>query len=86
MRINARLDETTQQQLDYIRNATKESVTEIVKNALHLYYQQLRRQSGDRTRQLLESDFIGCADGPEDLATHYKRYLGQGWGEKHGDR
>jgi hypothetical protein len=75
MRINARLDEKTEQQLTYIRATTKQSLTDIIKHSLSLYYQQLRSETGEGTRKLLQSDFIGCAEGPEDLSSHYKHYL-----------
>ena len=42
---------------------------------------QRKRWPGDGTRRLLESDFVGCAEGPEDLATNYKHYLHQGLGD-----
>ena len=84
MRINARLDKSTQEQLDYLRTTTRQSVTEIVRQGLSLYYQQIKSQSEGGTRRLLESDFIGCCEGPEDLSSDYKRYLQQGTAEKHG--
>jgi len=86
MRINARLDEQAEKQLAFIRSATRQSITEIIKRSLDLYYQQLNDQKGIGTRKFMHSDFIGCAEGPEDLSADYKRYLSQGWDEKYGDR
>ena len=86
MRINARLDEQAEKQLAFIRSTTRQSVTEVIKRSLDLYYQELKGQEGVGTRKLMQSDFIGCAEGPEDLSVDYKRYLSQGWDEKYGDR
>ena len=33
-----------------------------------------------------KSGFIGCGEGPSDLAANYKKYLAEGWKEKYGYR
>ena len=86
MRINARLDETTENQLTYIRAATGASVTDIIKRSLNLYYRQIKAETGEGVRKLLKSDFVGCAEGPEDLSGDYKRYLQESLSAKHDHR
>lgn len=41
-------------------------------------------QSRTKIDDLLSSDFVGCAEGPEDLAERYKQYLTEGLEGKHG--
>lgn len=43
MRINARLDEATQQQLEYLTQVTGQSVSHLVRESVAHYYVQVRR-------------------------------------------
>jgi len=78
-RINARLDEQTARDLQFLRKALgKESITEVLKYSLQHTAQDLRdRERAKHQRQLWhESGLIGCIeDGPEDLSVNYKQYL-----------
>jgi hypothetical protein len=86
MRINARLDEQSEQDLMFIKEKTGETVTQIIKELLTKKAEMLRdkHKPGSKMQTLLKSDFVGCAEGPEDLSTHYKDYFYQGIKEKHG--
>ncbi len=84
MRINARLDEKTEKELTYIRELTGESVTDAIKYSLSLYSDRLKSSQGKKMRELLDSDFIGCSEGPRDLSGNYKNYLHQALTDKHG--
>ena len=86
MRINARLDERSEENLEFIKEVTGENVTRIIKDLLEERARQLRQKNkpGSKMKALLESDFVGCAEGPEDLSTNYKEYIYQGLKEKHG--
>lgn len=42
------------------------------------------RLRSSEIQQLLESDFIGCAEGSADLSTNYKQFLFDDPVEKHG--
>lgn len=86
MRINARLDEEHAAKLDYLLEASHGKVTEVVKHAIDLYYDEMKRREGEGARRLLSSDFIGCAAGEEGLSAHYKETLDDGLGAKHGHR
>jgi len=44
MRVNARLDETTQQQLEYLTQVTGQSVSHVVRESVAQYYVQVRQQ------------------------------------------
>lgn len=86
MRINARLDEQSEQDLLFIKEQTGETVTQIIKELLADKAEALRQEKrpGAKMKALLESDFVGCAEGPEDLSENYKEYIYRGWKEKHG--
>jgi hypothetical protein len=44
MRVNARLDETTEQQLEYLVQATGQSVSHVVRESVAQYYVQVKGQ------------------------------------------
>ena len=83
MRINARIEEEQAKQLESIKRTEHLTTTQVVKRALDLYFEQKKLKHKSGIQQLLESDFIGCAEGPEDLSDDYKKYLTQSLGQKH---
>ncbi|MCY4131965.1 MAG: ribbon-helix-helix protein, CopG family [Nitrospira sp.] len=84
MRINARLDDARVEKLKQLKSLTRLGVSEIVKRAIDLLHRQQARRSREKLDALLSSDFVGCAEGPEDLASRYKQYLTQDLEHKHG--
>ena len=84
MRINARLDDERAEKLSRLQASTRLGTSEIVRRAIDLLYRQQTERSRNRVDDLLSSDFIGCAEGPEDLASNYKHYLTQSLDDKHG--
>ncbi len=84
MRINARLDDDRAEKLSRLQVSTRLGTSEIVKRAIDLLYRQQTERSRKKVDDLLSSDFIGCAEGPEDLAGNYKHYLTQSLDDKHG--
>ena len=84
MRINARLDDERSEKLRQLRALTRLSTSEIVKRAIDRLYREHAGRSRDRLDALLSSDFVGCAEGPPDLASRYKQYLASDLKEKHG--
>ena len=84
MRINARLDDARAEKLKQLQSLTRLGVSEIVKRAIDLLYRQQAGRSRDKLDALLASDFVGCAEGPEDLASQYKQYLTRDLENKHG--
>ena len=84
MRVNARLDDERTEKLRQLQSLTRLSASEIVKRAIDLLYHQQAGRSRDKLDALLSSDFVGCANGPTDLASQYKRYLTRDLEDKHG--
>ena len=84
MRINARLDDARVEKLKQLKSLTRLGVSEIVKRAIDLLHRQQAGRSREKLDALLSSDFVGCAEGPEDLAGRYKQYLTQDLENKHG--
>jgi len=84
MRINARLDRDHTEKLRQIQKLTQLGVSDVLKRAIDVLYRRELGGSMQRRDSLIASGFIGCAEGPEDLAESYKQYLSQGLGEKHG--
>lgn len=75
MRVNARLDPDTEQQLDYLTQATGHSVSLVVREAVAVYYAQVRGQRAAGPSRLLA--LAGQArSGRADLSVHYKQDLG----------
>jgi hypothetical protein len=69
-RISARLDDATRSKLENLLAETHKSVTELISEALDLYYQRHRSQVETHNRALLE--MAGCIDGPRSLSKHFK--------------
>ena len=84
MRVNARLDDERSEKLRQLQSLTRLSTSEIVKRAIDLLHRQQVGRSRDKLDALLSSDFVGCAEGPADLASQYKHYLIRDLEEKHG--
>ncbi len=84
MRVNARLDDERAEKLRQLQSLTRLNTSEIIKRAIDLLHCQQAGRSRDKLDALLSSDFVGCAEGPEDLASQYKHYLIRDLEEKHG--
>lgn len=87
MRVNARLDQETENYLRYLQDATGKSCTEIVKASLAHYYQRVKAQAQNDNRQLL-SELAGIAAGPDagDGSVNYKKYIAEAIDAKHRHR
>ena len=86
MRVNARLDDARAAKLRQLQSSLRVGASEVVKQALDLLHKEQCEGQGAKTKALLSSDFVGCADGAEDLSSRYKRHLTQALEEKHGPR
>ena len=77
MRINARLDDSTEDKLGYLQRQTGGSLSDVVRESIEHYYAEVR----DRVERDAASldDLVGAFDGgaetPTDLAANAKRYL-----------
>jgi hypothetical protein len=80
MRVNARLDETTQQQLLYLTEATGQSVSHVVRESVAQYYGQMKRKR-------VPSGFLALAgtgdSGLTDLSVNAKAYFAQAMEKKY---
>ena len=84
MRVNARLDETLAAKLSRLQSLTGLSASDVLKRAIDCLHKEHMASVQNRLDSLLSSEFIGCAEGPQDLASEYKRYLASDLAEKHG--
>jgi hypothetical protein len=78
LRINARLDEQTSEDFQFLREELgAKTITEVLKYSLQQAAQDLRDKARARRQKQIwrDSGFIGAFDGPEDLSTNYKQYL-----------
>jgi hypothetical protein len=85
MRINARLDQESEQYLRYLQEVTGKSCTEIVKESLTRYYHSVAGDSQRKNKQLVE-ELAGIAVGPSDGSVNYKEYVKDYVSVKHGHR
>ncbi|AHJ27642.1 ribbon-helix-helix domain-containing protein [Nodularia spumigena CS-584] len=83
MRINARLDEEDAHKLSYIQQQTHQTVTDAIRTAIDLYFQQLQQQKP--LDLLTQNGFIGCGEAEPDLSLNYKSILQNGLKGKYGD-
>jgi len=82
MRINARLDDEAQQQIDYLVQVTGQSVSHVVREAVARYHAQTKAQQGGPRRLLA---MVGQGDsGRSDIASRYKALLAESLSQKHG--
>jgi len=83
MRINARLDQEYINKLEFLKAQEHLTTTEIIKNALGFYYEIKKNDNSNKIQQLLDSDFIACGEGPDDLSENYKDYLTDSMSKKY---
>ena len=82
MRVNARLDDESKQQIDYLIAATGMGVSQVLRESVALYYRQARASAGG-AKNLLALAGKGSS-GRSDIASDVKRHLAEGWAAKHG--
>ena len=75
MRINARLDDEAQTQINYLTEATGQSVSHVVREAVARYHAQLKARQTD-PQHLLALAGQGHS-GRSDGAARYKHHLGE---------
>ena len=86
MRINARLDEEDSAKIRLLTNKTGMTLSELVKNALRLFYESQAGQLIDSAGVIEKSGFIGCAKAGKELSRDYKKILHASLEKKHGHR
>lgn len=86
MRINARLDPVYSNRVKEVRDLTHEKITEIIKHSIDLYYQKVLVERSCTRQKLLQSHFIGCAEGDVSLSENYKATLNLDLNDKYDHR
>jgi len=84
MQINTDLNEQSREKLEYLKKEYQQSTAEVIQQAIDALYEKAHSQQTDKLKALLESDFVGCAEGSEDLSSDYKQFLAKSWAAKHG--
>ena len=85
-RINARLDKTLARKVSLVQKRTRRSLSLIVQQSLTRYCDAELGEGGEPLFILKSAGFVGCADGPEDLSSDYKKALTRSLGRKHDHR
>ena len=84
MRVNARFEGESEQQLSYLAETTGLGVSEVLRTSVQHYYAQMRAQ---RAGLAHFAAFVGQGhSGRSDVASSYKAQLAEGWGAKHHGR
>ncbi len=84
MRVNARLDDDRAAKLQELQLKTQKGASDLLKLAIDCLYKEQVESARRKVQRILASEFIGCAQGPEDLAQEHGRYLINDLGGKHG--
>lgn len=79
MRVNARLDDSYAEKLDFLQASTHLTMSDIIREAVDRYYvavvaERSRKQS---SLDALVGAFAGRPETPDDLSLNYKRYLAE---------
>jgi predicted DNA-binding protein len=74
-RINARIDSELERKLSYLRERTKQSTTDVVREAIERYHAAIGETAATPAEILERAGFIGCFAGPRDLSVRYKDEL-----------
>ncbi len=81
-RINARLDKTLARKVSLVQRRTRRSLSQVVQESLTRYCDQELSDGGEPLSILKAAGFVGCADGPADLSSSYKKGLTRSLGRK----
>lgn len=77
LRINARLTDEDARRFRELQQREGLSASELLRNALREYHAAHMRPLANPAALLASTGFIGAGDGPADLSSHYKAYLGE---------
>lgn len=83
VKINARLTEETAGKLKAIVRSTGSNMSEAVAKAIDSYYHDHVSVRSRPWDVLSANDFPGCSEGPSDLSSSYKDFLGKALKVKH---
>lgn len=83
-RINARVDDATQQRLDDLVLSTGQSISHVVREAIAVYHAQVRKERPVPKRLLAMVGKGRSRDGRTDVASNYKQVVADIIEEKYG--
>lgn len=81
-RINARLDKALARKVSLVQKRTRRSLSQVVQESLTRYCDAELSDGGEPLAILKSAGFVGCADGPADLSSAYKKDLTRSLGRK----
>ena len=82
MRVNARFEGVSEQQVAYLASSTGQKVSDVLRQSVDFYYRHVRAEGG-QLKHL--SRLIGKGDsGQSDISANVKKYLGEGLDQKYG--
>lgn len=82
MRINARLDDSFAEKLDFLQQTMHLTVSDIVRESVERYYESVRAEQ--RRKRASLDRLVGAFDGgPEDGSSRYKDYIAEYLDEKY---
>lgn len=82
MQITAQLDDSYQARIEAIQRSTQLNTSEIIRQALDLFYEKTALTPKEKNKKLLEL-LVGTEVSTEDLSENYKEHLYHGWKKKH---
>lgn len=85
-RISARLSPEAASRLRELARLTDKDISEVIINSIMDQYDRLMSTRSDPLSIFESAGFIGCAEGPKDLSTSYKKYLNESLRKKHDPR
>ena len=81
MRVNARLDDESREQIEYLTAATGMGVSQVLRESVALYYRQARAGASGAKHLLA---LVGKGhSGRGDIASDVKRHVAEGLSAKH---
>lgn len=72
MEIATQLDNDHAKKLTYIQEQTHQDLTEILNQAIDLYYERLNPAQKSPLEILTEAGLVGCFEGNPELSSNYK--------------
>jgi hypothetical protein len=76
-RLNARLEPELDKKLAYLCRRTGLATSDVVRNAIELYFDAVQAGGADARTVLETSGFIASGQAPSDLSEQYKNYLSE---------
>ncbi len=86
MFINTHLDENCLHQLEYLTQTTQTSISDVINQAIHFYYEHKHVNPLPQPRAaelILRSGFVGCGEAEPTWSENYKTELLKLLVEKH---